>query len=369
MKKVVFFLFGIIAVTLVKSQYLYNSADLIQGGVDDGVKLINAYILPLNRAMMTGMNNTAYTRIHHYDDNKHFNISVRTSFVSIPKADQSFDVKNLNLQNVHPEDPNHTISQTVFGDSLSTITLVSNQTTYDTTQNQFPLPPTIEEKPLFKLNTLAGSGYQIMPIPYFNAAYRIKYTNFSVGFIPWITIPKSDVRVVLYSLSIQQDLAMFLPFLRQKPVSISLLGGYYYFYAHANLNVQPDDVVFTMPFTNHGTGPYDNQEVKINYNSIFMSGIVSYNIKNFTFFGLIGYNTGTSHVQILGNYPVYVKDPSGTGSLNLEDVTDPMNATGSYARMKFSTGFQFDFLKSFYVQANYTFANYGGFGGVVGFRF
>ncbi len=352
-----------------KTQYLINSGDLIQGGVEDGVKLINAYILPMNRAMMTGMNNTAFMRTNYIDDNKHFNLSVRTSFVSIPEDDQTFNVIDLNLQNVHPEDPNNVIAQTVFGDSLSHITLVSNQTTYDTTQNQFPLPPTIVEKPLFKINTLAGSGYQIMPIPYFNVAYRIKYTNLSVGFIPWITIPKSDVRVVLYSFSLQQDLAWFIKGLQDKPLSINVLGGYYHFYAHTNLNVQPQDVAFTMPFTNHATGPYDNQEVKINYNSLFVSSIVSYTFKNFTFFGLAGYNSGNSHVQVLGNYPIYIADKNGTASMTLEDVTDPMDETDTYSRMKFAAGFQFDFLKRFYIQANYTMANYGGFGAAVGFRF
>ncbi|MCD6366313.1 MAG: hypothetical protein J7L46_02105 [Bacteroidales bacterium] len=369
MKKFFFVMLVLFVGISAKSQYLYNSADLIQGGVDDGVKLINAYVLPLNRAMMTGMNNTDYIRTHHYDDKKHFNLSVRTSFVSIPKADQTFDVSNLNLQSVHPEDPNNTIAQTVFGDSLAHITLVSNQTTYDTTQNQFPLPPTIEEKPLFKINTLAGSGYQVMPIPYFNASYRLAYTNLSVGFIPWITIPKSDVRVVSYSLSVQQDLAWFIKELQDKPLSFSVIGGYYHFYTHANLDVQPQDVAFAMPFTNNATGPYDNQEVKISYNSLFVSCIVSYNIKSFTFFGHVGYNSGTSHIQVLGNYPVYVKDPLGVSSLTLKDVSNPMDETDSYARMKFAGGFQFDLLNMFYVQANYTFANYGGFGAVVGFRF
>jgi|GEM_PF-2268345 len=369
MKKILLLAVAFLIGLSVKSQYLVNSGDLIQGGVDDGVKLINAYILPMNRAMMTGMNNTAYTRTNYIDDNKHFNLSVRTSFVSIPKDDQTFNVNNLNLQNVHPEDPNHVIAQTVFGDSLSHITLVSNQTIYDTTQNPFPQPPTIEEKPLFKINTLPGSGYQIMPIPYFNAGYRLKYTNFSLGFIPWITIPKSDVRVVLYSLSLQQNLAWFIKGLQDKPLSINVLGGYYHFYAHTNLDVQPKDVAFTMNYTNNATGPYDNQEIKIAYNSVFVSSIVSYTIKNFTFFGLAGYNLGNSHIQVLGNYPVYVTDKSGTASMTLEDITDPMDETDTYERVKFAAGFQFDFLKMFYIQANYTMANYGGFGAVVGFRF
>jgi len=369
MKKIILLSLLAFVVLSGKSQYLMKSGDFIQGGVGDGVKLINAYILPMNRAMMTGINNTAYTRINYFDDNKHFNLSVRTSFVSIPKADQTFNVNDLNLQKVHPEDPNKVISQTVFGDSLSHITLVSNQTTYDTTQNPFPMPPTIKKTPLFKINTLAGSGYQIMPIPYFNAGYRIKYTNFSLGFIPWITIPKSDVRVVLYSLSLQQNLAWFIKGLQDKPLSIHVLGGYYHFYAHTNLDVQPQDVAYTMSFTNHAKGPYDNQEVKITYNSLFVSSIVSYTIKNFTFFGLAGYNFGNSHVQVLGNYPVYVTNKSGTGSMTLEDITDPMDETDTYDRVKFAAGFQFDFLKMFYLQANYTMANYGGFGAIVGFRF
>ena len=366
MKRILLFALAFLAITLGQAQYLVNSADLIQGGVDDGVKLISAYILPMNRAMMVGMNNTAFTRISYKDDDSHFNFSVRTSLVAIPEADRAFDVKDLNLQNVHPEDPNQTIAQTVFGDSLSQITLVSNQTIYDTTYNPYP---TITKKPLFKLNTLDGSGYHAMPIPYMNAAYRLKYTNFAVGFIPWITIPKSDVRVVLYSLSVHQDLAWFIKGLQDKPLAITLLGGYYHFYAHTDLDVQPEDIAFTMSFTNNAHGPYDNQEVKINYNSMFFSAAVSYTLKNFTFYGLTGYNTGTSHVQVLGNYPVYVTDPMGVGSMTLEDVTDPMDETDSYARIKYSAGVQFDFLGMFYAQANYTFADYGGLGAAVGFRF
>ncbi|HIE16193.1 MAG TPA: hypothetical protein EYP69_04635 [Bacteroidales bacterium] len=368
MRKSFLLLLILLYATVANTQNLINSGDLIQGGIDDGVKLINAYILPLNRAMMVGMNNTSYTRIHNYDDNKHFNISIRTSFVSIPVADQSFDVDKLDLENMHPEDPNNTIAQTVFGDSLAHITLVSNQETYDTTNN-FPL--IVEKKPLFKINTIPGCGYHVMPIPYFNTGYKIKYTNFSVGFIPWVTIPKSDVRVVLYSLSVQQDLAWFIKGLQNKPLSISLQGGYYHFYAHADLNVQPEDVDFTVPLSsNNSTGPYDNQEIKINYNSIFISGIISYNFKRFfSIYGLAGYNIGTSHIQVLGNYPVYVTDPSGNASLSLEDIVDPMDETDTYDRVKFTGGLQVDFFKRFYLQANYTYANYGGFGMAIGFRF
>ncbi len=367
MKRILLFPLLFFAITIAHSQYLVNSGDLIQGGVEDGVKLISAYILPMNRAMMVGMNNTAFTRITYKDDNRHFNFSVRTSLVAIPEADRTFDVNNLNLQNMHPEDPNKTIAQTVFGDSLSQITLVSNKTTYDTTYNPYP---TIEKKPLFKIKTLDGSGYHAMPLPYMNAAYRFKYTNFSLGFIPWITVPKSDVRLVLYSLSVHQNLAWFIKGLQDKPLAITLLGGYYHFYAHTDLDVQPNDnVSFNASLNNEAHGPYDNQEIKINYNSMFLSAAVSYTLKSFTFYGLAGYNTGTSHIQVLGNYPVYVADKTGAASITLEDITDPMDETDTYSRIKYTAGFQFDFLGMFYAQANYTFANYGGLGAAIGFRF
>lgn len=354
---------------LVNAQQLENSSDFIQSGVEDGIKLIDAYILPLNRAMMVGMDNTSYTRIHHYEDKKHFNISVRTSFINIPKADRSFDVLNLDLQTVHPEDPNHTIAQTVFGDSTSSITLVSNDTKYDTVNNPFPLPPTIQEVPLFKFNSILGSGYHVMPMPYLNASYRLNRTNIAVGFIPWIKIPKSDMRVVLYSISLQQDLAMIFSFLREKPLSFNLFGGFYHFYAHSNLSVQPEDIEFTVSYTNESTGPYDNQEIKIAYDNIFFGGVVAYNIKSFTFFGLVGYTQGISHIQVLGNYPIYTNDPSNNSSLILKDIVDPMDAQDEYSQLKITAGVQVDLLGSIYVQANATLANYGGFGAVVGFRF
>ena len=44
-------------------------------------------------------------------------------------------------------------------------------------------------------------------------------------------------------------------------------------------------------------------------------------------------------------------------------------AADSYAQIKYTAGIQFDFLGMFCAQANYTFANYGGLGATVGFRF
>ena len=343
------------------AQYFVSTGDLLQGGVDDGIKLINAYILPANKALMVGVNNADFVRTN-YNDKKRINISLRTVFISIPEENLTFDVLDLNLQKIIANDPNNTIAQTIFGDSTEFIILDSKDSTLDFTV----IPPAY--KPLFSFNTPKGSGLNIAPAAYINLGYKLFYTNVSIGFIPYMKVPKSDANISLLNINIQQDMAMFLKFLRDKPFQFNISAGYYKFYAHADMEIKSDAVV-NFSLTPSPAGNYDNQEIKININSLFFAGTFSFNIlKNLMIFAGYGYNTGNSRAQILGTYPVYGKDPTGIFSVTLDNITDPMDSKTSYSRAKIYGGAQFDFMKRYYIQASYTLGDYGGLGIALGIR-
>ena len=388
MKKILSFVLLSLTISFGYAQKLGGATDLINKNIPDGVKLVNAYITPFNRAMMVGMNNSEFVRLRYDDDAmKHFSFSIRTSIIVIPEADKTFDVDKIGLENFHAADPNNSIAQTVFGDSTSRILVVSNDSVIVLEDNDSPigggggddggsggfpfkrllgLSP-VDTVPAISFNTPPGSGYGIMPLPYLNFNYHLKYAAASVSGIPWIKLPNSDVNMSLISMMWHQDIAMFLPFLRKSPLAVSVTGGLYHFYAHTQLNLQPDATV-TVKVTDEETGPYDNQEIKINYNSVFVSSYASYNISHFSIYAGIGYNSGTSHIQVLGNYPVYFREDKTGAVVQDKDVIDPMDTEDAYSRIRYTGGVQYD-LGGFYTQLNYSYGNYGGVGFVVGYRF
>ena len=363
---------------------LTHTGSLIQGGVRDGVKLVTAYITPLNRSLMVGMNNTEYSPLW-FDGEKRFSISLRTSMISIPEIDKTFNVNNLHLEKitVDPNDPASPWAQTVFGDT-TVIRLVSRDSTIDTDnilpgtgdetgdgggRNPNPFKRVnangIDSVPVFTLHSIPGSGIGMMPIPYLNFSYKLNFGTISASILPYTS---DSLTAVLAGFSWTQGVTSLIPSLRDKPFQLSVMAGYYFFYVKALMDIKPDGVSVPYSLSGETTGPYDTQRLYINFSSIYTSVYASYRIKKITLWTGFGYNKGFSHIQIVGNYPVYASDPTGKTSVVAEDIVDPMDEKDAYSRTKFDFGIRFD-LKRYYLQANYTLASYGGFGASLGVRF
>jgi len=90
------------------------SANFIKGGKDDAVKIISAYLLPVERALsFDGANNNIllFKSNKTSDLNYGIGINLTTSFVN--SKDYTFDVNKLNLTEFEAKDPNKTIAQTI----------------------------------------------------------------------------------------------------------------------------------------------------------------------------------------------------------------------------------------------------------------
>jgi len=369
-RKIIFFVF-LLQINNLFSQNLVNTGKLLQGGVDDGVKMVNAYITPLNRSIMVGMNNSNYNTLY-TGDGKRFSVSLNSSLISIPTADQTFDINSLGLENISAE-PGNSIAQTVFGDS-TTITLYSRDSIPDT--SGFPGGGTggglpfksinqIDSVASFTFNSISGSDIHMMLLPYLSVSYKFDYANLSVDLLPFSS---SDYTVFSAGINWQQDLTKLLSFKEKSPFKISATVGYYYYYLRSALEVRPEGVTIPYTLSGEAVGPYDNQELKMNFSSVYFGADVAYSVKHFTFWAGLGYNMGFSNIKILGIYPIYGSDPTGNASVSLTDIKDPMDESDSYSRFKGHLGIRFD-LNRYYLQANYTLANYGGIGIALGVRF
>ncbi len=336
------------------SQHLVDTGALIQGGLDDGSKLVEAYIKPLNKAIVFGLSDVNYTKIKR-DDAYNLEVNIKFAYINIPQKDWIFDVSAIGLKNFEPKEAGKNMAQTVFGDSLKTITLISKA-------------KNLLGQPLIEFEMPSGSQKSAVPLPFAGATLRLKYTNLSFNFIPFISVPDSDIKVGMLGLSVQQDLAMFIKTLQGKSYGISLQGSGAYLHGNSHLEIKPDGITSPVTPTGQMTGPYDNQEVNIGYTSVNFAAYFDYNLsKHIDIFAGSGYNLGSSSIKLEGTYPVYVADPSGTGSVVGQDVDNPLHINNSFSRAKLDFGVRGDWNFLFF-QINYSPDDYGGLGFVVGYK-
>ena len=373
MKKYIF-LIGIFLsyCNFISAQNLVNTGKLLQGGVDDGVKMVNAYITPLNRSIMVGMNNANFNTLYNDENKKRFSVSLTATFISIPKEDQTFDINALGLENIAAE-PGNSMAQTVFGDS-STITLYSRDSIPD--KSQIPGGDgggggffnnrniNIDSVASFSFNSISGSDIHMLPLASINLSYKFNFGNVSAQILPYFSNKRT---IFSWGVHWRQDLSLIIPPLKDKKIKLTAGAGYYHFYLRNQLEVKPEDVTVPYGLDGEPAGPYDNQELKMNYSSFYVDGNIIYTIKNFTIWGGVGYNMGFSNVKILGTYPIYGSDPSGNASVTLTDIEDPMDESDSYSKLKETFGLRYD-LETLYIQANYTIGGYGGLGVAIGIK-
>ena len=337
------------------AQKIINSGNLIQGGIDDGEKLIKAYLTPINKGIVYGLSDVTYTKFKTETDSKKLTIGVKMAYAPIPTNDLTYDVSKLDLQHIEAKDPNNTIAQSVFGSETKTITLASKEKDFF-------------GRPLFEFESPTGGGKSALTLPFLGVNYRLDNTNIGVNFIPSVTVPDSDIKVAMVGLNFQQNMASFISSLKDKPYSVSLQGSYASLFGNSDLDVKPDGVTVPVTITGNASGPYDNQESKINYSSLQLGAYFDYTfVDKYTLFGGAAYNSGTSRIQVLGTYPIYAEDPSHTGAVVADDIEDPIDIKQNFNRMKFELGARADW-NSIYIQLNYNIATYGGLGFNLGYK-
>ena len=84
-------------------------------------------------------------------------------------------------------------------------------------------------------------------------------------------------------------------------------------------------------------------------------------------FGGIGFVGGQSSLKLVGKYPIYTSDPTGSVSVVAEDVEDPLDIQDTYSQPFAEAGIRGDW-KHFYVQLQGNLGIYSGGGLTVGYK-
>jgi len=279
----------------------------------------------------------------------HFELRVTASVAYTPTADKSFDVTKIGLSNgVTPTDPNQTITPTVGASKdVNGVTLNINDNN-GRTVSTFTLPSGQLPK------QLPG-----IPFPQVQLTVGLlERTDLTIRYVPTINVGSNIGSVNMIGFGLKHDLTKYIFGHAKKiiPFDLSVLLAYSRLNLNANVNVQPEA---------GSTGPNDDfsdQHIKGDFSSFLAEAIISKKLLFFTPFLAVGYNTASTNLAALGNYPV----ESGVDSYTV--YTNPININEtSISGFRADVGFQLNL--GIRIFASYSLAEYKSVNAGIGFGF
>ena len=304
---------------------------------------------PIFKGFGVGMNsgwaNTAKTK-----KLLHFELRVTATAAFTPTSDQTFDVTQIGLNNNVRLDPGSQspIAQTIGGNKdIEGPTLGvydnNNKKLGDFTMPSGKLPA------------------HIMPSPQVQLTVGLVHnTDLTFRYIPNISAGNNVGSVNMVGFGIKHDLMQYLgPAKKIAPFDLSILFAYSRLNLNANLNVQPANNT-----NGNGTAQHDpndpnqntdfsTQHTDAHFTSFLAEAIISKKLLFFTPFLSVGYNTATSNLAAVGNYPVTTSS-NNTGTQDYYTVyTNPVTIKEtSISGLRADVGFQLNLGFRLYVSAS-----------------
>ncbi len=310
-----------------------SSANFIKGGKNDAVKIISAYLLPLERALcFNGANNNMLLFQQKNKTDLQFGIGLNLTTSIINSDDFTYDVNNLNLEEFEAAYPQQTIAQTIAGNQ-NTI-LLQTKDKYHIPSTSYPF---YKEQPILTLNSPEGNNVTNISFPNLTL-FAEKQGNFvEFKILPPIKVENSTIGLFDVGINIQHNLETSLNFLSEMWFDIYISGGYNYNLLTYYLDIKPDEDALTFS-AQSDNGPYDNQELQILSQSIPLKLYFVKQINDFSFSLGTGYNASNSNVKMVGNYPVYKTDPTNSFQVVVDDIKDPFQYTETFNKFSLEVG-------------------------------
>lgn len=284
---------------------LGDIGEVLRAGAEDAEKITRAYLKPLPSGFGSDINSGWTTKAKPHKT-LGFDLQVRGALSFIPESDQTFDLNDLTLQNVHAADRDQTISPTVGGD------------------DEFGPEVIVEDEgdEVAQFNLPKGSGYSFVPAPMVQAGVGVvKNTDVIVRFVPEVKL--DDSKFNMYGFGLKHGLNQWFPGGKLLPVDISILGGFTNINLSSTFDLQPEEGAIPNPENPEAaTANFDNQKGDVSLNTFTLKALVGKNLPFISVYGGVGYETSTMDLDMTGNYPV---SASYNGIEMYDVVQDPFS--------------------------------------------
>lgn len=299
---------------------------LLNESIDDGRKLISAYVSPFMKSVSLGMNQGWYNtaKAHKIAG---IDLTITANAMTIPKSDLFFDVSGLDLEAISlaGSSPHHPYAPTVFGPE--------DQPVFQYTDEETGISETYAGPGGVDLEKNLQKNW--MPVPMANLGIGLpKGTDLKLRFTPTVDLGEEG-SLKLLGIGVMHDIKQWIPGMKLLPFDLSGFVGYtnfrldYYFDAEAN----PDQ---------HGI---------FEMNATTVQGVISKKFSVLTLYGGVGYNIARSSLAMKGTY-----DINDDGETQSHEV-DPVELSFAASGLRTTAGFRLK-LAVLTLHADYTFQKY-----------
>jgi hypothetical protein len=274
---------------------------LLNESIDDGRKLISAYVSPFMKSLSLGLNQGWYNtaKAHKIAG---VDLTITANAMTIPNSDLLFDVNKLGLQVVELDanSQGYPMAPTIFGPE--------DQPTFRYTDEETGLSETYVGPGGIDLKESVGKNW--VPVPMANLGIGLpKGTDLKLRFTPTIDMG-DDASLKILGVGIMHDVKQWIPGIKMLPFDLAGFVGYtkfkleYFFDAEAN----PDQRgIFEM-------------------NATTIQGLISKKFSVVTFYGGLGYNIAKSNLAMKGTYDI--NDDGEVGPNELDPLDLKFSASG-----------------------------------------
>lgn len=318
MKKLLAIAAVLVAASFPAKAQLDQINTLLQGSKDDANYLMNGYMAPVLQGIGNGLNQGWYNtaRPHKFLG---FDATVTVSVITIPTAEQTFQVDNSRLQSLQVISPADGKVPTIVGPE-------------DAPTYQFKAPLT---------GTLQGPGgipgmdklpVRGIPVPIANIGIGLfKGTEVKLRYIPSFTSDQG-ASINLMGGAIQHDIKQHIPVVKNLPFDLSVLVGYTKFDASYMIDASL------------------NQEATVNATALTAQAIVSKKLAILTLYAAAGFNKADVKMAAKGDYEM---TSDGVSTF----ITDPVNLSAASSGARLTGGVRLRLL-IFNLHADYTLQKY-----------
>ena len=320
-------LYTLLIVVFITFSFQVNAQDdidqFLEESVEDGEKLIGAYIAPAMKAFSLGMNQGWYNTAKPHKV-AGIDLTFTGSLMKVPAAEQVFDASALGLTNVTVVDPitglektDQTMSTLLGPDNPATL---SSTSTLGNTTDDFEAPTGLD------LGEDVGILKNKMPSAMLQLGFGLpKGTDIKLRLIPTVDLG-NDSEYKLFGIGVMHDVKQHIPGIKNLPFDLSALIGY----TKMTMDVTLDP------------GQRGLFEVK----ATTIQGIISKKFSVVTFYGGLGHNIAKSRLALLGDF-----DINGT------NYTNPVDLSFAASGLRLTTGMRLK-LSVFTFHADYTVQKY-----------
>jgi len=314
--------------------------NVFAAGVDDAEKFTTDYLAPLSESAVYSFSNGWYnTGVAKPQGG--FEISIIGNITSHKDKEekQTFILDPATYENLDFSTDTGVAKpvSSALGAIEGTTVFVEGEIAGFTVREEFELPA-----------GLAAEDLDFLPSGFLQASVGVlNGTEIKARFLP--KLEYEDAAIGLIGFGVQQDLTKLLFSEKEMPFAISAVVGY------TTVNGEYD-------LTNASLLEGDNQRIDMEISTWAFNGVVATNWKIINFYGGIGYITGTSTTDLLGEYRV-TRGPFSTETyVDPFSITEKVSGTVGTIGAKLKLGF-------FRLHADYNIAEFNTLSAGVNFGF